>query len=96
MTISVFGIFHVPACLHLGSATEVISDLGGSAGKYHTQTTSYIDNKKDDDDCDNDDGNNDNGNDADDNYDDDATCDNVGPLLLLLSPSGHSCTLAKK
>ena len=37
------GIFkYSPPCLHLGIATVVISDLGGSAAKYHAQTSSDI------------------------------------------------------
>ena len=71
--------------MHQGIATGVISDLGGSAGKYYTQPSSVIDD--DDKDGDN---NDDKDDDDDDHDDDDATCENVGPLLLLLSPSGHS------
>ena len=31
-----------PPCSYLGIATEAISDLGGSAAKYHAQTSSDI------------------------------------------------------
>ena len=81
------GIFkYSPPCLHLGIATVAISDLGGSAAKYHAQPSSDIVMiimvvVYDDDDGHNGHGHGD---------DDEATCENVGPLLILLSPSGHS------
>ena len=72
--------------MRLDIATGVISDLGGSTGKYCTQPSSDIDD-------DNEDNNEDDEKDDikdDDDDDNDATCENVRPLLLLLSPSGHS------
>ena len=81
------GIFnHSPPCLYQGIATGVISDLGGSTGKYCTQPSSDIDD-------DNEDNNEDDEKDDikdDDDDDNDATCENVRPLLLLLAPSGPS------
>ena len=81
-----------PPCSYLGIATEAISDLGGSAAKYHAQPSSDIVMiimvvVYDDDDGHNGHGHGD---------DDEATCENVGPLLILLSPSGHSWTLLQK